>query len=190
MLLAADLDVDWLFGYGSLIWSPEIDYERAELARLHGYHRAFCVRSTHYRGTREAPGVVLGLDRGGSCIGIAYRFRRESRETALRQLYEREIPDWNARVYRPIVAEVRLTGSQRVRALTFAADRRQASYERLCEDEILHRLRTSRGARGANREYALRTLHALQTHGVHDPRLARLVQRLLADVDQSACSTS
>ena len=63
---------DWVFGYGSLIWNPEIEYERAELARLDGFHRAFCIRSTRYRGTPENPGVVLGLDHGGSCTGLAF----------------------------------------------------------------------------------------------------------------------
>lgn len=172
-------DVDWIFGYGSLVWNPEIEFEQAQLARLHGWHRSFCVNSTRYRGTADEPGVVLGLDRGGSCVGIAYRLRFESREDSIRQLYEREIPDWEARVYRPLVAEVRLDGNRTVRALTFAADRTRPTYARLPEEEVLRRLQLCRGHRGANREYAVNTWRALESRGVRDARLARLVQRLL-----------
>lgn len=174
-------DVDWVFGYGSLIWNPEIEYEQASLARLHGWHRSFCVSSTRYRGTADEPGVVLALDRGGSCVGIAYRLRLDSREAAIRHLYEREIPDWETRVYRPLIAEVRLSGERTVRALTFAADRARPAYARLPDDEILRRLQLCRGHRGANREYALNTWRALEAHGVRDARLTRLVRRLLAE---------
>ncbi len=182
-IAAAALDVEWVFGYGSLIWNPEIDFEQAELARLHGYHRSFCVRSTRYRGTDDQPGVVLGLDRGGSCVGVAYRLRPETRDEAIRMLYDREIPTWEDRVYQPVVAEVRLRSTQLVRALAFAADRDRPTYERLDDDEILRRLAGCRGMRGANREYALNTWHALERHGVRDTRLARLVQRLMKTAD-------
>jgi cation transport protein ChaC len=178
-------DVDWVFGYGSLIWNPEIEFEQAALARLHGWHRSFCVSSTRYRGTADEPGVVLGLDRGGSCVGIAYRLRDESREDAIRHLYEREIPDWETRVYRALVAEVRLGDGSSVRALTFAADRARPSYARLSDDEIVRRLQLCCGRRGANLEYALNTWRALEAHGVRDARLGRLVRRLLRDAEAS-----
>ena len=63
----------WVFAYGSLTWDPGFPFEEARPALLRGYHRAFCLYSTHYRGTPERPGLVLGLDRGGACRGIAYR---------------------------------------------------------------------------------------------------------------------
>ena len=63
----------WIFGYGSLMWSPGFAYVEARRARLAGFHRAFCVYSIHYRGTERQPGLVLGLDRGGACDGIAFR---------------------------------------------------------------------------------------------------------------------
>lgn len=183
MPTAAALDVEWVFGYGSLIWNPEIDFEHAVLARLHGYHRSFCVRSTRYRGTDDQPGVVLGLDRGGSCVGVAYRLRPETRDEAIRMLYEREIPTWEDRVYQPVVAEVRLRSAGLVRALAFAADRDRPTYERLDDNEILRRLAECHGMRGANRDYAVNTWHALERHGVRDTRLARLVQRLMNIAD-------
>ncbi|ODS96719.1 MAG: hypothetical protein ABS56_12480 [Lautropia sp. SCN 69-89] len=176
----ASVAVDWVFGYGSLIWNPEIDYERAEVARVHGYHRAFCIRSTRYRGTPEQPGLVLGLDRGGSCVGVAYRLDAARRADAIRHLYEREIPDWNERVYLPMVVEARLPCGTRVDALTFAADRDRPSYQRLDDDEILDRIGCCAGQRGANRDYAINTWHALEACGVRDARLERIARRLLA----------
>ncbi len=172
--------VDWVFGYGSLIWNPEIEFERAELGRVHGYHRSFCIRSTIYRGTPTQPGLVLGLDRGGSCIGVAYRLNAASRDEAIRRLYEREIPDWNDRVYLPVVIEVRLPNGERVDALAFQADRERPAYQRLGDDEILKRLGCCAGQRGANRDYAINTWRALAAHGVRDTRLERIARRLLA----------
>jgi cation transport protein ChaC len=168
---------DWVFGYGSLIWSPEFDFDRAELGRVHGYHRAFCIRSTVYRGTPQAPGVVLGLDRGGSCIGVAYRLRHATRRRAIEGLYAREMPN---RVYVPVLAAVTLASGTQVRALAFAANRASDAYLRLAEPEILRRLADCHGQRGANRDYALNTWRALQERGVHDARLARLAHQLLS----------
>ncbi len=166
---------DWVFGYGSLIWNPEIDYERAELGRVHGYHRAFCISSMHYRGTPDAPGVVLGLARGGSCIGMAFRLHHATRRHAIEQLYVREMSD---HVYVPTLVGVTLRDGHRVRALTFAANRSSGAFQDLHEDEILRRLAVCSGRRGPNREYAINTWHSLRAHGVHDARLARLVRAL------------
>jgi len=176
----ASVVADWVFGYGSLIWNPEIEFERAEVARVHGYHRAFCIRSTRYRGTPAQPGLVLGLDRGGSCVGVAYRLTAASRAEAIHRLYEREIPDWDDRVYLPVVVEARLPCGTRIDALTFAADRDRPAYQRLDDDEILERLGCCAGQRGANRDYAINTWRALEARGVRDARLERIARRLLA----------
>ncbi len=162
---------DWVFGYGSLIWNPEIDYEHSELARLHGYHRAFCIRSTRYRGTPERPGVVLGLDYGGSCIGMAFRLRPERRREAIDRLYEREMTQ---RVYVPQLANVTLRCGQRIRALTFVANRRSDAYQRLPDQEVVRRMTDCCGQRGRNVDYLINTWHALREHGVHDAMLNRL----------------
>jgi cation transport protein ChaC len=168
---------DWVFGYGSLIWNPGFDFHESGLAQVHGYHRSFCIRSTRYRGTPEQPGVVLGLDRGGSCIGMAFRLRPESRRAAIDALYEREM---GGGVYvARMVAAVLLDG-QRVQALAFTANRTSASYERLSNDEIVRRLTACCGQRGPNRDYAIRTWHSLAEHGVHCPHLATVGRRLLA----------
>lgn len=169
------LRADWVFAYGSLIWNPEIDYDHSELTRIHGFHRAFCIRSMHHRGTPEAPGVVLGLDRGGSCVGMAYRLRPETGEQSLQTLYDREMTD---RVYVPTLLGVSLASGERVLALTFVADRRSPAYQRLSEMEILRRVGTSVGERGANLDYLFNTVRSLESHGVHDVMLTRLAQGL------------
>jgi len=81
----------WVFGYGSLMWRPDFPYEERTPATIAGYHRAFCVASTHHRGSINRPGLVLGLDRGGACTGIAYRIGKANARQVLTYLREREL---------------------------------------------------------------------------------------------------
>jgi len=94
-----------VFGYGSLMWSPCFDYSQKALGRAHGYHRALCILSTRYRGTQRKPGLVMGLCRGGSCWGMAYRIDAPRLRRALARLWFREMP---RRVYEPSLIAVRL----------------------------------------------------------------------------------
>jgi cation transport protein ChaC len=168
----------WVFGYGSLMWDPGFDYVRSQPALLRGYHRAFCVTSTRYRGTPERPGLVLGLDRGGSCRGIAFLVPDADVEPVLHALWEREMP---GRVYSPRVVSIDLGGA-RASALTFVADRGQDGYMgRLEVDEMARTIAECSGARGPNADYLFNTLRHLDAAGIRERRLyalARAVQAL------------
>src|SRR5438477_11679042 len=109
----------WVFGYGSLMWSPCFAYRERRLARVHGYHRALCILSTRYRGTHRRPGLVVGLCRGGSCWGMAFLIDAAHVRVALTRLWNREMP---RRVYEPRLVLVRLRGGRLVCALAFLAD--------------------------------------------------------------------
>lgn len=175
----AELDVDWVFAYGSLIWDPgDMAITRIEPGRIHGYHRAFCIRSTLYRGTPQQPGLVLGLDRGGSCMGMAQQLDPVRRRESLEHLYAREMPAESDRVYLPRILRVQLASGQDVRALAFVADRSLPSYALLSDAEILGQIGICSGRRGPNRDYAINTWEALRSHGVRDQRLATLVRQL------------
>jgi cation transport protein ChaC len=166
---------DWVFAYGSLIWNPGFDFMQAHLARLHGWHRSFCIASTRYRGTPEAPGIVLGLDHGGSCVGMAFRLRPQTRLQALRAVFEREM---GGKVYQARIVTVTLEDHRKERALAFIANHASLAYARLAEPEILRRLSHCRGERGPNRDYAIETWRALDAQGVHCPHLTRLMAQL------------
>ena len=169
------LPAQWVFAYGSLIWHPDFEYTERHLVRIHGYHRAFCISSTRYRGTPEAPGVVLGLDRGGSCHGVVYRIRPGDEEAVVEALYQREMPN---HVYTPRLLPVRLPDGRSVEAITFVARRDHPGYLKVPTDEILRRLSSCRGGRGHNREYAINTWHALREWGIEDAGLGVIARAL------------
>jgi cation transport protein ChaC len=117
-----------IFAYGSLIWRPGFAYEVRHPALLRGFHRRFCLTSRHYRGTAEQPGLVLGLDRGGACRGVAFTVAAEAAEATLAYLDARENVAGEV-VYTRRLLPVRLTESGRiVQAVTYVADRRHAAY--------------------------------------------------------------
>jgi glutathione-specific gamma-glutamylcyclotransferase len=167
---------DWVFAYGSLIWNPEVDFEASHIGKVFGRHRNFCIRSTMYRGTPSSPGVVLGLDVGGSCIGVVYKLTPSSKKQSIEKLYQREMLN---RIYIPILVNVHLQNNQTVQALTFAANRSNEAYLSMTEEQLLGRLRECVGDRGANKDYALNTWRALKEYGVHDERLEKIAARLL-----------
>lgn len=110
-----DMGDFWVFGYGSLMWRPGFAHTEIRRARLHGFRRALCVSSFIYRGTPERRGLVLGLDRGGSCVGLAFRVPPGLREEVLAYLRDRELV---TRVYLERMLPVRLEGGENVEAVT------------------------------------------------------------------------
>jgi cation transport protein ChaC len=168
----------WVFGYGSLIWRPGFAFLESVPARLIGAHRALCVLSHVHRGTPERPGLVLGLDQGGACRGIAFRVAAGAREDTIAYLRAREQVTG---VYREVHRAVWLSGTpeQRVTALCFVVDRAHHQYAgRLTLEQQLHYVHQGHGQSGANRDYVLATVQALEALGCRDRDLHHLVERL------------
>ena len=168
----------WVFAYGSLIWRPGFDHVERVPARLIGAHRALCVYSFVHRGTPERPGLVLGLDHGGTCRGIAYRVTAAKRAATLAYLREREQV---TKVYIERVRPVVLIGHEeaRIQAVCYMIDRSHPQYAgKLGLAEQLHLVRHGHGRSGANREYVLSTVHALEAMGCRDRDLHLLAERL------------
>jgi cation transport protein ChaC len=166
----------WVFGYGSLMWRPGFDFEERTLATVRGLHRALCVWSHVHRGTPDRPGLVLGLDRGGSCRGVAFRVAAARRADTLAYLRAREQV---TRVYIECEQEVSLADGRRVRAVTYRADRRHPQFAgRLSDAALLEVVRAGVGLSGANPDYVLATQDHLEELGIHDAVLARLARAL------------
>ena len=168
----------WVFGYGSLMWRPGFEFIERLPARLIGEHRALCVYSFVHRGTPEKPGLVLGLDRGGACRGIAFRVAEKRRADTVAYLREREQV---TSVYREVMRSVWLEDDarQRVGALAYVVDRGHVQYAgRLSLAEQLRHVRQGHGQSGVNREYVLATVAAIEAEGFRDHPLHQLATML------------
>ncbi len=164
----------WIFAYGSLIWRPETAFEERRAATARGWHRRFCLGWDYrYRGSRETPGLMMALDRGGQCRGALYRLPEDSLTAELHRLIRREmsmVPSAFPWRWIDTVCE-----DQPVRALVFAMDRRSPRYIAGLDDEALADiLATACGHRGSMCEYLFETVTALEDMGIHDHRLWRL----------------
>jgi cation transport protein ChaC len=166
----------WVFGYGSLMWRPGFPFVDRRHAHLHGYHRSLCVLSHVHRGTPERPGLVLGLDRGGRCHGVAFRVAERETEATVEYLREREQV---TAVYLERRLPIRLDDGRRVEALAYVVDRRHPQYAGdLPEPEVLRLVRQGQGVSGANPDYVRSTHEHLAAMGVTDPTLDRIVRDL------------
>ena len=162
----------WIFAYGSLMWNPGFPFRQWAPALVYGYHRALCIVSDRWRGTPRQPGLVLGLERGGACRGIAFRVARRDVSNVLDELWAREIP---RHAYRARMVRTRLP-DRGVQALTFIADSAQAGYAGpLSVAETAVRVANCRGERGPNLEYLMRTVAHLAELGVRDHFLQRVL---------------
>lgn len=176
----------WLFAYGSLVWNPVLDYDERCVVTVHGYHRSFCLWSRVNRGTPGQPGLVLGLDRGGRCTGVAYRIPGALAEGELRLLWRREMllgsymPRWVHATH----------GDRSFRALAFVVNRARPGYAgRLPAERIVEILRRAHGRIGSGLDYLRQTVDGLAAHGIRDPNLLRVdaaMQRALGEAEPRA----
>ena len=156
------------------MWNPGFSFEARHPAVLRGYHRRFCIRSTIYRGTPEQPGLVLGVDAGGECHGMAFRVAAPQWEGVLAYLYQRELP---SKVYTPTWVSVIIDGEP-TDALTFVVKRDHRQFACLSEAEMVAIIASSAGANGSNFEYLEKTVQALHELGVPDRALDELHERV------------
>ena len=171
----------WIFGYGSLMWRPEFEFVEQVPARLIGEHRALCVYSFDHRGTPEKPGLVLGLDRGGACRGVAFRVTAARRDDTVNYLRRRE---QTTHVYREVMRSVWLENDarERVAALAYVVDRGHVQYAgRLSLAEQLRYVRQGHGRSGNNRDYVLSTVKSIEAQGFRDSQLHQLALMLHDD---------
>ncbi len=173
--MADDGNELWVFGYGSLMWDPGFPHLEAMPAVLSGFHRSFCIYSYQYRGTRERPGLVLGLKLGGRCHGMAFRVAPEEAEATLAYLTEREMTSY---VYNPMRLPVNLSvvvQDHVVHAHTYVADHTHPNYAAdLTLEETASLIRQGVGSRGPNRDYLENTVRHLEDIGVDEPNLVAL----------------
>ena len=169
-----DADDLWVFGYGSLMWRPGFNFEERTLATVRGYRRALCVYSHFHRGTPDKPGLVLGLDRGGSCKGVAFRVRAEAAETTIAYLQAREQVTM---VYRELRLGAALADGRRVRALTYVVDRSHVQYAGVLDLAALERfVGQGIGVSGANPDYVRATYQHMIELGIADATLAAVTR--------------
>ena len=175
----------WVFGYGSLIWHPGFAVAERAVARLDGWHRSFCMRSIHHRGTVEAPGLVLALDRAGGahCDGVAFRVEPGAEAATLTALRERElissayVEDW---------LTLRLADGRDLRALAYVIDPAHVQYcGGLALEEQAQIIARATGGRGPNRDYLWSTAAHLAELGIADADLDWLADRVRMIVEMT-----
>lgn len=169
----------WVFGYGSLMWQPGFVYAETIPARLHGYRRSLCIYSYVYRGNPDFPGLVLGLNQGGSCEGLAFRVTGDQRQKVIDYLREREQVN---NVYLEKWLQLQLSDGRLVQALVYIADSAHDQYAgNLPIAEIAAIVKKARGMAGDNTDYVLNTLRHLREMAITDDEL-EAVSKGLSDV--------
>ena len=171
----------YVFGYGSLIWNPGFPFLRAERGLLRGAHRSLSIYSHRHRGTPEQPGLVFGLSRGGSCLGVAFEVAADNWPAVFDYLQARE---QDRGVYRETWRDVALANGRRVRALAYLVNEQHVQFAgRLSVAEQVALVRQGRGESGLNTEYVRNTARHLLSLGIHDRMLEQIVAALESDTE-------
>jgi cation transport protein ChaC len=178
LLAGRDDGETWIFGYGSLIWKPEFEVERVIRATAKGWHREFCIEQTRWRGTPTLPGLMLALQPGGHCEGVALRPKREEAQAVVRKLIQREITDLEST---DMVRWIELAvGENQLNAIVFWAGPKGRGIESgLPLESVAHRLSHACGHFGSSAEYLFNTVSNLESLAIHDQNLWT-IQRLAA----------
>jgi glutathione-specific gamma-glutamylcyclotransferase len=180
---AASETTHWVFGYGSLIWNPGFSFVTAQLGLLRGAHRSLSIISHHHRGTRDVPGLVFGLTRGGSCRGMVFEVADSAWPEVRTYLDARELV---TSVYRDVMRPVVLADGRRVMALSYLVDETHEQFAgELTIEQQLAMIRAGVGISGRNVDYVLNTARHLAQLGIRDKPLMRLAAELDRD-DQAA----
>jgi len=176
----------WVFGYGSLIWNPMLDYVEKREAIVHGYHRGFYLWSRINRGSPEYPGLVLALDRGGACRGVAYQLNPKSATHELTILWRREML---GRAYFPRWIRAQ-TNQGVINAITFIIDRASPAYTgKLTDEEIVEIASKAKGHYGSCAEYLFETASSFKENKIVDKKIDQLSQKLRAKLSQTSGRT-
>lgn len=169
----------YVFGYGSLIWNPGFEFVHSERALLRGAHRSLSVYSYRHRGTAERPGLVFGLSRGGSCVGVAFEVEAAKWPEVFDYLQARE---QDRGVYRETYREVTLASGRRVRALAYLVNENHPQFAgRLPILEQVALVSGAKGESGRNAEYVRNTAEHLLSLGIRDKALDAIVAALDGD---------
>lgn len=174
----------WVFAYGSLMWNPDFVFEEVQPAHVCGYHRRFCLKCDYHRGKPEAHGLVLGLDRGGSCHGLAYRLAPQHLHKALSMLWKREM--WVADAYLPRRVPVTINNDfeNKIPACVFVSNPKSSYYyDEKCRKKAAEIISKANGLRGSNFEYLERTVHSLRDYDIHDPQIEDIYNHTLTSQD-------
>lgn len=176
MTSCAPGDEVWVFAYGSLMWNPALEFAESSPCLVRGWHRSFCFWTPLGRGTPELPGLMLALERGGSCEGIVYRLAPDQVKSELPILWNREML---AGFYKPQWVPAALRDGRIVTAVTFEVDTTHRQYcGDLPIDRQAHHIAFAEGRRGACRDYLANTAAHARALGIHDPYIEDMVARV------------
>ena len=183
MLARAPSKDVWVFGYGSLIWNPAFHFVERRVGTIHGFHRRFCLWTTLGRGSPDCPGLMLGLDRGGSCRGVVLRIAPELVESETDVLWRREMV---SNAYVPTWVRV-ATDEGDAWAIAFTINRGHDRYaQKMSEEQAADIIARAVGRIGHCRDYLLNTVEHLEQLGIHDRAMARLADKVRRQVAEAA----
>lgn len=171
------MDDFWVFGYGSLMWRPGFAFKSQSRARLYGYRRTLCIHSYVHRGTKERPGLVLGLDRGGSCCGIGFEVAGADKHKVMQYLRERELA---TNVYLERICPIQLANGMKVPAYCYVADIGHEQYAGAMHAERAAAIVAgARGQSGENVDYVANCVQKLRAMKLRDPWLETVAEKMV-----------